>query len=155
MSRIVVGVDGSSEARRALEWAIAEAATRGVALTAVHVHALPHLEMGDVLPSDYDLRRGAERVLEAELAEVEAPPGVQVERRTRMASGNPASVLVEEARGADLLVVGSRGLGGFMALLLGSVSEQCVTHATCPVVVVPGGESLEARRRRHAEMELA
>jgi nucleotide-binding universal stress UspA family protein len=56
--------------------------------------------------------------------------------------GQAADVLLEEARGADLLVVGSRGLGGFTGLLLGSVSQQCAHHATCPVAIVPSGERL-------------
>jgi nucleotide-binding universal stress UspA family protein len=78
---------------------------------------------------------GASTALDAALAALgEQADGVEIDRVVRM--GQPALVLVEEARGADLLVVGSRGHGGFAGLLLGSVSHQCALHASCPVVIV-------------------
>jgi nucleotide-binding universal stress UspA family protein len=84
-----------------------------------------------------EFREGAAAALEETLREVGADTdGVAIERRVDQ--GAPAAVLVEESRGADLLVVGSRGHGGFAQLLLGSVSQQCAQHAFCPVVIVRG-----------------
>jgi nucleotide-binding universal stress UspA family protein len=82
-----------------------------------------------------DLRGAAETALAATLQEV-VPDAAEVEIERRVVEGAPAAVLVDESREADLLVVGSRGLGGFSGLLLGSVSQQCAHHAACPVVIV-------------------
>jgi nucleotide-binding universal stress UspA family protein len=84
-----------------------------------------------------DFRQGAAAALDETLKEVVADAdSVTIERRVDQ--GAPAAVLVEESRGAELLVVGSRGHGGFAQLLLGSVSQQCAQHAFCPVVIVRG-----------------
>jgi nucleotide-binding universal stress UspA family protein len=86
---------------------------------------------GDLL----ELRGAARAALDATLDEAIPDTGdVNVERR--VVEGAPAAVLVDESRDADLLVVGSRGRGGFAQLLLGSVSQQCAHHANCPVVIV-------------------
>ena len=91
--------------------------------------------MGSLPGGEYEaLRSAAEAALDATLQEVANAEGIEVERR--VVQGTPAAILVEESRGADLLVVGSRGLGGFRQLLLGSVSQQCAHHAECPVVIV-------------------
>jgi nucleotide-binding universal stress UspA family protein len=149
---VVAGVDGSPGARAALRWAIAEARLRQARLRAVHAWAPDYgagylgggyasmgggygylrADAGDYLSG---LRQAAEEMLERVMAEltVEAE-GVEIERQAveRVA----AQVLVEAAGAGDLLVVGSRGYGGFAGLLLGSVSQQCAHHARCPVVIV-------------------
>lgn len=145
---VVVGVDGSAGAREALRWAVAEARLRRSPLRAVHAWMFGYIG-GSVegypywggSPGSYtslgvdleDLHRAAEDLLEQALAEVEAE-GVEIERQ--VVQGPAAEVLVNAAAPGDLLVVGSRGHGGFADLLLGSVSQQCVHHAPCPVVVV-------------------
>lgn len=137
-ARIVVGVDGSTHARRALVHAIDEARRRGATVDAVYAYAPPVYwaapEFGVLIPRpESEVVEDATQLLERELAEV--PDDVRVE--PVVVEGPAARALLETARGADLLVVGSRGRGGFLGLLLGSTSHQVVTHATCPVVVVP------------------
>jgi nucleotide-binding universal stress UspA family protein len=137
-SRIVVGVDGSPHARRALVHAVAEARLRGAVVDAVLAYAPPAdwsaPEFGVLVPrAEADVVEDARRLLDRELVDV--PDDVHVE--PIVVAGPAARALLETAKGADLLVVGSRGRGGFMGLLLGSTSHQVVTHATCPVVVVP------------------
>jgi nucleotide-binding universal stress UspA family protein len=142
MSRIVVGIDGSEESKRAMRWAAAEAKLRGAPLRVVHAWAFPYIAAGPgldpVLDTEVieDVRRVAEKLVESELAELGSEiSGVDVERA--VVEGAPAPALLEAAVGADLLVVGSRGRGGFAELLLGSVSQQCAHHAPCPLVIVP------------------
>ncbi len=136
MATIVVGVDGSDGAREALLHALGEARLRGARLRAVTAWHMS--TMGAGLASGIDptvFEESASAVLDSALDALDdQADGVEIERVVRM--GQPAQVLVEEARGADLLVVGSRGHGGFAGLLLGSVSHQCAMHASCPVVVV-------------------
>src|SRR3954447_25067796 len=140
VSTIVVGVDGSDEARAAVGWALEEARLRGASLRCVHVWGLPSLGMGigyePLLDATFleTLRHNAETVIDRTIAEVGGADGIDVERVA--AEGMPAQVLFDAAKGATLLVVGSRGRGGFKGLLLGSVSQQCAQHATCPVVIV-------------------
>ena len=139
---IVVGVDGSEGAVRALEFALAEARIRVADVKAVaawHVPAAAY-ETGwvpvSVDVSDYE--KIAQAGLDKSFKEAGvAESGVSVTPILR--EGQAAEVLVAEARGADLLVVGSRGLGGFKGLLLGSVGQQCAHHASCPVAIVPNG----------------
>jgi nucleotide-binding universal stress UspA family protein len=138
MGRIVVGVDGSEESKAALRWAVEEARLRGATVRAVCAWSLPHVAGPGFafLPGGIEeFRRDAEGVLDAAIAEV-GSEGVDVERAA--VEGGAADVLVQAAQGADLLVVGSRGHGGFAGLLLGSVSQQCAHHAPCPVVIVRG-----------------
>jgi nucleotide-binding universal stress UspA family protein len=139
MATIVVGVDGSDGAREALRVAVQEARLRGAGLrvvTAWHTPAMVYGGAGfsaDIDPAEFGDSAGA--ALEESLAAAGGQAnGVEIERVVRM--GQPAQVLLEEARGADLLVVGSRGHGGFASLLLGSVSHQCALHAACPVLIV-------------------
>ena len=137
MRQIVVGIDGSPSSRQALRLAVQEAAFRGDVVRAVTAWHVPVMTYADgfapiVDPSLFE--DNAKRLLEAELAAFgAAPEGVTIEGTTQ--EGSAAQVLLDEAEGADLLVVGSRGLGGFRGLLLGSVSHHCVHHATCPVLV--------------------
>jgi nucleotide-binding universal stress UspA family protein len=142
MSRIVVGIDGSSESKQALRWAANEAKLRGTALRVVHAWAFPYFALGPGIEPVFDadvidnVRRVAEELVDNELAELgDVASGLEVERAA--VEGAPAPSLLEAAEGADLLVVGSRGLGGFAGLLLGSVSQQCAHHAPCPLVIVP------------------
>lgn len=139
---IVVGVDGSEEAKAALRFALDEAELRQATVRVVHSWQFGYIGVSGiegfspVVGADLgDLRRRAEVALDALLHEVaSAGSGVVVEQH--VVEGAPATVLVDESRDADLLVVGSRGHGGFAGLLLGSVSQQCAHHATCPVVIV-------------------
>jgi nucleotide-binding universal stress UspA family protein len=142
MGTIVVGVDHSSGAKAALRFALDEARLRHAALRVVHAWQLgyvgtPGIEASSTaFGAELDLRSGAQDALEESLREtIPDTDGVELERR--VVEGAAASVLVDESRDADLLVVGSRGLGGFRGLLLGSVGQQCAHHAACPVVIVP------------------
>lgn len=142
MSVIVVGVDHSAGAQEALRFALEEAALRHATLRAVHVWQFGYIGVTGVeggLPAVggqlHEWRDAAAAALDTTLREAIPDAGdVAVERR--VVEGAPAAVLVEESRDADLLVVGSRGHGGFAQLLLGSVSQQCAHHAECPVVIV-------------------
>lgn len=138
MERIVVGVDGSESARQALRWAIAEARRRDATVEAVYAYHQPfvtgYAAMGE-LDNLGHFENEAQQVLDAAVDAVDATGIPPVERK--LLTGGAASVLVEEAKGASLLVVGSRGRGGFTGLLLGSVSQQAAHHATCPIVIIP------------------
>ena len=141
MNVIVVGVDHSPGAKAALVFAEKEARLRGATLRAVHAWQYGYigytgLEGGvPALGGDInELHAAAEAALEASVREALPDSDVEIELRT--IQGAPAGVLVDESRDADLLVVGSRGHGGFVGLLLGSVSQQCAHHAECPVVIV-------------------
>ena len=136
--RVVVGVDGSPQSRRALRWAAQEAKLRNAHLSVIHAYSLPHLGAEQALSTEVIARvqREAKDLVENEVDELgEMAAGLDVS--CAAAEGGPAQVLLEVAREADLLVVGSRGRGGFTALLLGSVSQQCAHHTACPVVIVP------------------
>jgi nucleotide-binding universal stress UspA family protein len=140
MSMIVVGVDGSESAKAALRFALDEARLRGAAVRAVAAWHVPTTAYGGafVPPADSlldELETAARRTLERALADAGDHADLEVASVVR--EGAPARVLLGEAGDADLLVVGSRGLGGFRGLMLGSVSQQCTHHAPCPVVVVP------------------
>jgi nucleotide-binding universal stress UspA family protein len=133
---IVVGVDGSPDADHALNWAMEEATRHSMKILLVH-----GVEIGAAAASPYgsglvleQLEEVGRDVLEKTLTNVRAK-GIEAEGR--MEVGSSAHALIEASRDADLLVVGSRGHGGFAGLLLGSVSTACVHHAHCPVVVVP------------------
>jgi nucleotide-binding universal stress UspA family protein len=140
MGGIVVGVDRSVHAVDALRFAIEEAVHRGCALTAVEVWDQPYLaeDVGELAATlDEPARQRAEKVLRQQVEKAlegrPAPESLKVVTR----SGNPAEVLIQLGRAADLIVVGARGRGGFRHLLTGSVATQLVNHAPCPVVVVP------------------
>ena len=139
MATIVAGVDGSDGAQEALRLAVREARLRGAGLRVVIAWQMPAMAYGGVgFSPDIDpavFRENAGATLEKALAALGGQAnGIEIERVARI--GVPAQVLLEEARGADLLVVGSRGHGGFAGLLLGSVSHQCALHAACPVLIV-------------------
>jgi nucleotide-binding universal stress UspA family protein len=133
--RIVVGVDGSEPARRALLWAAEEARLRDADLEVVHAWQHPTTTFGLVLPADD--RAAAEAYARHVLdVAVEALAGRGLAVEPILVDGPPARALIEASAGAALVVVGSRGRGGFRGLLLGSVSGQAMHHARCPVVVV-------------------
>jgi nucleotide-binding universal stress UspA family protein len=142
---VVVGVDGTTAAHRALVFALAEAHLRGTSLDAVTVWRQPYAQTiavdGTLLPDP-----GCEAAdrLEASLARVHADDwGVPVQRRVLY--GQPAEMLARAALGAHLLVVGSRGRSPLTGVLLGSVAQQLLRDAPCPVTVVPSNTD----RRRH------
>jgi nucleotide-binding universal stress UspA family protein len=150
MSRIVVGVDGSPGALAALRFALEEARLRSATLDVVHAWLLPLVEAvpgpfllelpGPGAPPLEETRRvlqeRAERLLDDALREA-GGEGDGLEIRLEAVETSPVRALLERAEGAELLVVGSRGRGGFAGLLLGSVGQQCAHHATCPIVIVP------------------
>jgi nucleotide-binding universal stress UspA family protein len=142
--RIVVGVDGSPSSKAALVWALRQAERTGAVVEAVTAWWYPSgYGMAPTLDGTVDFEGDAGKTLAETLAEVSGvAPDVRV--GPRVAYGHPAWVLLEAARGADLLVVGSRGHGGFAAALLGSVSRHCVQHAPWPVLVVRGYDQVSA-----------
>lgn len=138
--RIVVGVDGSSSARSALRWAVQQADLTGARVQAVAAWEFPAFyswEGGPMPPDDFErsARNGMDETVDAVLAET----GSDVSLQRDLEHGHAAQMLLDAARGADLLVVGSRGHGSFYGALLGSVSQRCAQHAECPVVIVRGG----------------
>ena len=144
MSGITVGIDGSPNSHRALDWAVQEAATRNCGLTVLTVHPViaswgtgnPVPYPGDGPPGEGTPGgRGGDRE-RAEGRRAAKPASVQV----RAVSGFPAEELIGASKDSDLLVIGARGGGGFHRLTLGSVSSQVAHHAHCPVVIVPGPE---------------
>ena len=137
MKHITVGVDGSEEARAALRYALEEGRLRGAEVNVVLAYSpLPFLAGDIALQFEAPAEVQADELLRKEVEPVAAEfPGVKV--TTQAILGAAAQTLIEAAKGSDLLVVGCRGRGGFSGLLLGSVSQQCVHHAPCPVVVIP------------------
>jgi nucleotide-binding universal stress UspA family protein len=139
-SRIVAGVDGSPSSLSALNWAIAQAGRTGATVDAVIAWHYP-VPVGGYGYAPVGILDGggfqeiAEKVL-ADAISNSAEQAGDVRVQARVVEGNPAQVLLDAAAGADLLVVGSRGHGGFTEALLGSVSQHCVHHAPCPVVVI-------------------
>lgn len=137
--RIVVGVDGSEQSAVALRHAVRLADALHARVEAVAAwHAPTNVGWGS-LPDDFrpdqDAAACVEQVLQAVLG-AERPASVT----TRVVEGQPAAVLIGCSRDAQMLVVGSRGRGGFRGLLLGSVSSACAEHAACPVLVVHGAD---------------
>jgi len=161
---VVVGIDGSEGSSKALAWAAEEARMRGAVLRVVHAWRSPALSSvwylrsgspaqaegrsawGEKVYENYRDEvmnlsdgepRDAEDLVGSQIADVLGQsPQLQLERY--VTEGRAAQAILEAAKGADLVVVGSRGLGGFVGLLLGSVSSQVVHHARCPVTVVHG-----------------
>ncbi len=132
--RVVVGIDGSEGSTRALRWAASEAARRGAVLEGHTSYSSDHEfitpeEVHEVMHHVLD---------DAEAYVADHTPGLVFEGVTH--DGPAAKFLIEASKGADLLVVGSRGLGGFSGLMLGSVSRRCSLHAHCPVMIVRPSE---------------
>ena len=141
MPGIIVGVDGSGHSQRALEWAMKEAAVRHVPLGILTVHPAIVGYFGGVVTSSQDLELTDEvkAAVKAEadkvLAELSGPHPESV--TITAVHGFPVEELVKASREADLIVLGSRGVGGFARLMLGSTAGQVVQHAHCPVTIVP------------------
>jgi nucleotide-binding universal stress UspA family protein len=166
VATVVVGVDGSAESRAALEWAAHEARLRNAVLRVVYVYEhTPAWQMygygleapmavttestsGSAAEEAADAARRARQLVEDMVADVEDRE-LEVEAMV-YEDRRPSRALVELSRDADMLVLGSRGRGGFAGLVLGSVSQQCVHHARCPVVVLPPDPdaAVEARDER-------
>ena len=141
---VVVGVDGSEASSAALRWAADEARLRGATLKVVEAWHVPSVGYGAyvALPPDSfeDWAKQTSASLEEQLTKVLGEePGPSVVRE--VLEGPAAKAILEAATGAELVVVGSRGRGGFSGLLLGSVSAQVAHHARCPVTIVPEGDS--------------
>ena len=141
MPGVIVGIDGSAHSARALEWAVKQAAVQHAAVTVITVNTVPaspwsgHPVVLAQDPAVLDRMRQAAEEMTAkatsQLGEAR-PASVSV----RAVNGFPSQELIDASRDADLLVVGSRGAGGFARLMVGSTSDQVVHHAHCPVVVV-------------------
>lgn len=144
MAGILVGIDGSDHSRRALEWAVNEAAVRNAPLTVITVNQAvagswgrgPVEYPGDVDRSSH-AREAAQKQTDSVIESAGSrPPSVSVEAVT----GFPVEELVRASAGKDMIVVSSRGAGGFKRLRMGSVANQLTHHAHCPVVVIPVGD---------------
>lgn len=139
MGVVVVGVDGSDNSVEALRWAGDHAKRTGAKLRVVHVWEFPYVEtaplaLGATLPPYADMESEAREKLQGVIERATLPPDVPVE--PVVLEGSASRVLIDEAEGAELLVVGARGRGGFVGLLTGSVATQVVNHARVPVVVI-------------------
>jgi nucleotide-binding universal stress UspA family protein len=133
---IVVGVDGSDTAKNALEFAIEEARLRHATLQITYAYPVIDRPVSGSTGKDYyeQVEVDAKAFIQSMMKSAPSTDGVEVEWLG--VPGNPAEVLIEASRAATILVVGSRGVGGFRGLLVGSVSNQCVHHSYCPVLVV-------------------
>jgi nucleotide-binding universal stress UspA family protein len=135
---IIVGVDGSEGGRRALDWAAREAAARGGAVQAVIVWSWDGMEYGPIAATNpQDEAKRAGEVLDREIKALIDRRGSQMPVAGEVIEGRPADVLSTAARRGDLLVLGSHGHSRVRHTVLGSVSEDCIRKAVCPVVVIP------------------
>lgn len=143
---IVVGIDGSDASLVALRWALAEAALREAEVKAVYAWSYPYVGeltgMSMAMVDRSELEADAKAVLTEAVGRLQ-PGDLTAPLHEVVGEGSPAFVLTEAAKGADLLVVGTRGRGGFTGLLLGSVSQQVTQHAPCPVVVIPHSDEAQ------------
>jgi nucleotide-binding universal stress UspA family protein len=142
MPGIIVGIDGSARSHKALEWAVHEAGIRNAPLTVLTVQqaVAGFFSTSVAYPGDHDLTELARKAALAETEEVldqvgddSQPTSVAI----RAVLGVPAEEILKATADADMIVVGSRGAGGFKKLLLGSVSSYVVHHGHCPVIVIP------------------
>jgi nucleotide-binding universal stress UspA family protein len=140
LGRIVVGVDGSQHSLGALRWAAHLAGAFGARLDAVSAWEYPPAMGWSVVPDDWDPASDTQKVLQETVAEVfgDEPPA---SLRLQVYEGGAAKVLIDASEGAIMLVVGSRGHGGFAGLLLGSVSANVAEHARCPVMIIHGHQA--------------
>jgi nucleotide-binding universal stress UspA family protein len=138
--RIIVGTDGSDNSLAAVRWALHEATLRNTSVDLIHVWnytpIIDPMGMGPpVMLDPHEEENTARRVLTEVVRKVDADRGTAKINEV-VTQGPPAQTLLSAAKGAELVVVGRRGHGGFLGLLLGSVATQVVNHAPCPVVVV-------------------
>jgi nucleotide-binding universal stress UspA family protein len=142
MAGIIVGVDGSDHSRRALDWAMREATKHHLPLTVMSIHPPPARPATSIYwgvhsypENSFDpelARMAVQQFVDKVAGEIGEAPEITVS----IGTGDAAEELVKAGQDADMLVVGSRGGGGFARLLMGSVSSQVVHHASCPVVVI-------------------
>jgi nucleotide-binding universal stress UspA family protein len=138
--RIVVGIDSSEHSVRALEWAAGEARLRRIELHVVSCWTFP-AAMGAIpvayggWPED-EFAESAHKVLREAVAQASLDTGTGLRWTEEVRCGPPAAVMIDESERAEMIVVASRGRGGFAGLLLGSVSQQVAAHSHCPVVIV-------------------
>ena len=137
-SHIVVGIDGSDHSINAYHWALDEARRRGANLTAVFAWEMPMIGIPGAFDRD-ELERSAQHYLNEQLDGQADTDGVTVHRV--VAQGDPSASLMEACKrlDAEMLVLGSRGRGGFAGLLLGAVGQECASHAPCPVLICKAG----------------
>lgn len=145
MPGIVVGVDGSDHSRRALIWAMRQAAQQHVPLTVLAVHPDPIRPATGIYwgarayPEDSHNPEVARKAIQEIVEQIRNDIGETAPQVTvNVVTGDPAQELIKASRDADMVVVGSRGTGGFASLLMGSVSSKITHHAACPVVVIRG-----------------
>lgn len=134
---VVVGVDGSAPSKQALRWAAQEAIRCGARLDVVHAWTVPYAMYPDGFADPKPYEAAGAAVLDDAVRSLSEAAAVPTDVHPLLIDDLPVNALLQAAVGGDLLVVGSRGHGGFVGLLLGSVSQRCVTHAPCPVAVVP------------------
>jgi nucleotide-binding universal stress UspA family protein len=144
MSGVIVGIDGSHNSSRALEWAMAEAAVRDADLTVITVNSVPASYWSGApmhYPGDEEKVEEIRKMAQEAVSKAAAALGDKQPKSVTVVAVNgfPAKTLIDTSASADLMVVGSRGGGGFGELFLGSICNQVVHHAKCPVVVVPAG----------------
>jgi nucleotide-binding universal stress UspA family protein len=131
--RIVVGVDGSEHGNAALRWALDEALVREAEIVAVFAWQMPFIGIPGAFDRE-EMESICKRFVEDTVAAIVPEPRVPMTRL--VAEGDVSASLIAAAKSADLLVLGSRGRGGFAGLRLGSVSQECAQHAACPVVII-------------------
>lgn len=140
---VIVGVDGSLQSRHALMWGVEEARLRGDHVVALMAYSPPPAYYPSGLPGsgnielDHRIEKTARSALSKIVEEIGSSSEAVKIKAEVVEHSQPARALTQRAGVGDILVVGSRGHGGFTGLLLGSVSQQCVQHAQCPVVVLP------------------
>jgi nucleotide-binding universal stress UspA family protein len=140
---IVVGVDGSESSRAALRWAVGQGRRTGGRVQAITAWEYPSVfVIGPVLPFG-DLASATARLLGESVRDATGLGSPDIEVLEHVVEGHPAQVLVDASAQVGLLVVGSRGRSSFAGAVLGSVSQQCVSHAGCPVVVVRGEDGFD------------
>lgn len=137
-ARIAVGIDGSPGADVALRWALDEGRRRGAMVEVVHAWHMPYVAPYPYMTTDLDTASFEEVARDTVDRAIERAKPTAEDRITRVLTrGTAAGLLLDVAKGADLIVVGSRGVSGLKAAVLGSVSQQVAMHAVCPVVVIP------------------
>ena len=141
MPGIIVGVDGSGHSQRALEWAMKEAGMRHAPLTVLTVHPAIVGYFGGVVTSagDLELTEQTQAAVKVEadrvLAGLDGPHPESV--TVKAVHGFPVEEIINASKDADIVVLGSRGVGGFSRMLMGSTAGQVVQHAHCPVLIIP------------------
>lgn len=135
--RIVVGVDGSEASKQALRWAISLAESLSAKVDVIGTWSEPRLTGWEGVLPDWNPQNDMEQLLDKSVDQV-VPAGRPDGLKLIVREGDAATVLMQSADDAIMLVVGSRGHGGFTGLLLGSVSSKCAEHASCPVLVIHG-----------------